>query len=337
MTRSLTLMMQDRGAALGVVVHDRAPFGKIYPNYLTYMQRARAESGKPVALVSATQGTGCDDAVITSTHAGFPVLDGVTQFLKGANALFAYRDFLLRGQAELAAPDDEIVEGWQNRLRTGETLGELDSLQMLSDFGMQTSSPQAAADELAVLAAAKKCVYPVVLKTSKPGLLHKTDQGGVVIGIADDEQLRQMYSLMRGRLGDDVLIARVAESGVEMILGLTRDPQFGPVVMLGFGGVLAETIADVQFALPPFDADHARRCIDRMSLRPLLDGVRGAPAVNVDAFCQLAERFSVMAHALRNVVAEVDVNPVIVNEDGAVAVDALVVGRDRREDHRAET
>jgi acetate---CoA ligase (ADP-forming) len=337
MTRSLTLMMQDRGAAVGVVVHDRAPFGKIYPNYLTYMQRARAESGKPVALVSATQGTGCDDAVITSTHAGFPVLDGVTQFLKGANALFAYRDFLLRGQGDLAAPDEESVERWQNRLRSGETPGELDSLQMLSDFGVQTSSPQAAADEPAVLAAAKKCTYPVVLKTSKPGLLHKSDQGGVIIGIADEEQLRQMYSLMRGRLGDDVLITRVAESGIEMILGLIRDPQFGPVVMLGFGGILAETIADVQFALPPFDADHARRCIDRMKLRPLLDGVRGAPAVNVDAFCQLAERFSVMAHALRDVLAEVDVNPVIVNEDGAVAVDALVIGRDRRKEQRAET
>jgi len=336
MTRSLTLMMQDRGAALGVVVHDRAPFGKIYPNYLTYMQRARAESGKPVALVSATQGTGCDDAVITSTHTGFPVLDGVTQFLKGAHALFAYRDFLLRGHGELAAADEKIVERWQNRLRTGEILGELDSLQMLSDFGVHTSSPQAAADEPAVLAAAKKCCYPVVLKTSKPGLLHKSDQGGVIIGIADDAQLRQMYSLMRGRLGDDVLISRVAESGVEMILGLKRDPQFGPVVMLGFGGVLAETIADVQFALPPFDADHARRCLDRMRLRPLLDGVRGAAAVNVDAFCLLAERVSIMAHALRDVLAEVDVNPVIVNEDDAVAVDALVIGRDRREDHRAE-
>ncbi len=336
MTRSLTLMMQDRGAALGVVVHDRAPFGKIYPNYLTYMQRARAESGKPVALVSATQGTGYDNAVVTSTHAGFPVLDGVTRFLKGANALFAYRDFLLRGHSELAAADEKIVERWQNKLRTGETLGELDSLQMLSDFGVHTSSPQAAADETAVLAAAKKCGYPVVLKTSKPALLHKSDQGGVIIGIAGDTQLRQMYSLMRGRLGDDVLISRVAESGVEMILGLKRDPQFGPVVMLGFGGVLAETIADVQFALPPFDADHACRCLDRMRLRPLLDGVRGAAAVNVDAFCLLAERFSVMAHALRDVLAEVDVNPVIVNEDEAVAVDALVIGRNRREGHRAE-
>jgi hypothetical protein len=207
---------------------------------------------------------------------------------------------------------------------------------MLSDFGVHTSSPQAAADEPAVLAAAKKCGYPVVLKTSKPGLLHKSDQGGVIIGIADEEQLRQMYSLMRGRLGDDVLISRVAESGVEMILGLKRDPQFGPVVILGFGGVLAETIADVQFALAPFDADHARRCLDRMRLRPLLNGVRGAAAVNIDAFCLLAERFSIMAHALRDVLAEVDVNPVIVNEDEAVAVDALVIGRDRREDHRAE-
>ncbi len=337
MTRSLTLMMQDRGAALGVVVHDRAPFGKIYPGYLTYMQRARAESGKPVALVSATQGTGCDDAVITSTHAGFPVLDGVTQFLKGANALFAYRDFLLRGQSAWAAPDERIVERWQNRLRTGEALGELDSLLMLSDFGVQTSSPLAVVGEDAVLAAAKSCAYPVVLKTAKPGLLHKSDQGGVIIGITDEDQLRQMYSLMRGRLGDDVLVARVAESGVEMILGLKCDPQFGPVVMLGFGGVLAETINDVQFALPPFDAEHARRCIDRMRLRPLLDGVRGAPAVNVDAFCQQAERFSAMAHALRDVLAEVDVNPVIVNKDGAVAVDALVVGRDRREELRAAT
>lgn len=337
MTRGLTLMLQDPGAALGVVIHDRGPFGKIYPNYLTYMQRARAESGKPVALVSATQGSGCDDAVVTSTHAGFPVLDGVSQFLKGVNALFAYRDFLLRGHSEFAEPDSKIVEYWQSRLRSGETLNELDSLTLLSEFGVATSSSFAAVDEDSVLAAATRCAYPVVLKTAKKGLLHKSDQGGVIVGIADEEQLRQMYALMRGRLGDDVLVAPVVDPGVEMILGLKRDAQFGPVVLLGFGGVLAETISDVQFAIPPFDADHARRCLGRLKLKPLFAGVRGALAVNTDAFCALAAKFSVMAHALRDVLAEVDVNPVIVNEGGAIAVDALVVGRDRREDGRAET
>ena len=122
----------------------------------------------------------------------------------------------------------------------------------------------------------------------------------------------------------------------EALLGVQRqDPQqrsdsqtSGPVVLLGFGGVLAETIADVQFALPPFDAAHARRCLDRMKLRPLLDGVRGKQAVDVDAFCDLAARFSAMAAALGDVLAEADVNPVIVHAEGAVAVDALVVGHD---------
>ncbi len=337
MTRGLSLMMQDPGAAFGVVVHDRAPFGKIYPSYLTYMQRARAESGKPVALVSATQGTGCDDAVVTSTHAGFPVLDGVSQFLKGANALFAYRDFLLRGRGEQAAPDEKLVERWSNRLRTGDTLGELDGLNILSDFGIATPSPIAASDENSVTAAANSCGYPVVLKTAKPGLLHKSDQGGVIVGIEDQEQLLHMYALMRNRLGDDVLIAKMADTGVEMILGLKRDPQFGPVVLMGFGGVLAASISDVQFALPPFDASHARRCLDRLRLRPLLDGVRGAPAANIDAFCILAERFSLMADSLRDVLSEVDVNPVIVSDTGATAVDALLVGRDRRVEKRAET
>jgi acetate---CoA ligase (ADP-forming) len=337
MSRGLTLMMQDRGAALGVVFHDRAPFGKIYPSYLAYMQRARAESGKPVALVSATQGTGFDAAVVTSTHAGFPVLDGASQFLKGAHALFAYRDFLLRGHTEADAPDAEIVMAWQRRLGRGETLGELDALTMLSEFGVTTTSPLAAADEDAVVVAASRCTYPVVLKTAKKGLLHKSDRGGVIVGISDEEQLRRMYALMSGRLGADVLVAPMAGVGIEMFLGLKRDPQFGPVVLLGFGGVLAETIADVQFALPPFDGRHARRCVGRMKLRPLLNGVRGAPAVNVDAYCESAARFSVMAHALRDVLAEVDVNPVIVNEGGAIAVDALVVGRDRRREKRAET
>ena len=337
MTRSLTLMMQDEGAALGVVVHDRAPFGKIYAGYLTYMQRARAESGKPVALVSATQGSGCDDAVIASTDAGFPVLDGVGRFLRGANALFSYRDFLLRSAAIAETVDDAVVERWRGRLRNGGTLGELDALTMLADFGITTSSPIAAGDEDGAVAAARQCGYPLVLKTAKPGLLHKSDQGGVIVGIVDDDQLRQMYALMKKRLGDEVLVASLADGGVEMILGMKRDPQFGPVVVLGFGGVLAETLADVQFALPPFNAAHAGRCLERMKLRPLLDGVRGARAVDTTGFCRLAERFSVMAYALRDVLAEVDVNPVIVSERGAVAVDALVVGCDHREDRTAET
>ena len=97
--------------------------------------------------------------------------------------------------------------------------------------------------------------------------------------------------------------------------------------MLGFGGINVETVRDVAYALPPFDQASARRLLDSLQLRPLLDGLRDRPAVDVEAFCVAAERFSVMAAALGNVISEIDVNPVIVHPQGCVAVDALVVGR----------
>jgi acyl-CoA synthetase (NDP forming) len=328
-TRCLTLMMQDPGTAVAGVIHDRAPAGKIYPSYLAYMQRARTDSGKPVALVAARQGTGHDRAAVTSTHAGFPVLDGVSQFLVGVRALFAYRDFQLREPAAPGEADQQIVERWRSRLATGVTLSEAESLALLTDFGVGTTAYELANSESDAVAAAVRVAYPVALKTAKEGLLHKSDEGGVVLGIQDEEQLRIAYEGMSHQLGDAVLVSSMAPTGVEMFLGVKHDPQYGPVVLIGSGGVLAETIADVQFALPPFDAAHAHRCIDRLKLRPLLDGIRGRPAADIDAFCEAAARFSEMAAGLGDVLAEVDVNPVIVHEDGAVAVDALVAGRDR--------
>ena len=105
-----------------------------------------------------------------------------------------------------------------------------------------------------------------------------------------------------------------------------RDEQFGPLVMLGFGGVNVETIRDVAYALPPFDRTEAMHLLDKLQLRPLLDGLRDRPAVDASAFCIAAERFSMMAAALGNTVNEIDVNPVIVHPNGCIAVDALVIG-----------
>jgi hypothetical protein len=130
---------------------------------------------------------------------------------------------------------------------------------------------------------------------------------------------------MAMRLGPVVVVAAMAEDGVEMILGVRRDPQFGQIVLLGFGGAYAETLQDVAFALPPFSAEHARRCVDRLKLRSLLDGVRGRPTADIGAYCDLAASFSALVDALRDSVEEIDMNPVIVHENGCTIVDALVV------------
>jgi len=325
MTGSLAAMMKDPGAALGAVMHDRAPEGKIYSSYLGYMQRAHAESGKPVVLVAARQGTGHDEAVVTSSHAGFPVLDGVPVFLRGVKALFSYRDFLLRDSGEAPAVDDEVASKWRRILKDGGASSEAESLHMLADFGM-TVTPTETVDNVAdLLATAAGMGYPLALKTALPGVLHKTDQGGVELGIETEEHLVDAHTDIASRLGPEVVIAPMAESGIEMMLGVRFDPQFGPVVLIGFGGVYVETIHDVEFSVPPFSAMHARRCVDRLHLRPLLDGMRGNPSADIDGFCELAARFSSMIDSLRDVLAEVDVNPVVVHESGYTIVDALVV------------
>ena len=112
-----------------------------------------------------------------------------------------------------------------------------------------------------------------------------------------------------------------------MALGVTIDPQFGPLVMVAGGGALIELLRDRRYALPPLDARAARRMIDALASRPLLDGARGAPAADIDALAEAAARLSVLAVELGDRIAEVDVNPVIVSAKGCVAVDALVVPR----------
>lgn len=324
MARCFSILLDDPGAALGAVVHNRAPHGKVYPGYLEYLRKSRAATGKPVALVAARQGTGHDGSVVDATRSGYPVLDGVWPFLVGVRALFTYRDFRARELIEAPVPDGQPVGKWRQRLGTGTELGEAESLALLEDFGIPTSRPARARSAAAVVEAARRFGYPVVVKTAQPGLAHKSDVNGVHLDVGDDEALRRAYARLADALGPEVLVAPMIRGGVELILGAKRDPQFGPIVVLGFGGVLAEVLNDVTFALPPFDAAEARRHLDRLRLRPLLDGLRGRPAVNTAAFCELAARFSTLAVALAESVTEIDVNPVIVNAEQAIAVDALV-------------
>lgn len=331
MAKCLAIMMSDPNTAVGAVIHDRAPHGTVYPNYVEYMHYAHAATGKPAALVAARQGTGCDPLVVTSTHNGLPVLDGVAQFLTGMRKLFDYRDFLERAPLDIAEVPQRVASQWPALLKQGRVLDEAESSRLLRDFGVNANACSLVDNEAQLLEAARDYGYPIVLKTAMPGITHKTDRGGVVLGIGNEQELRDAYGAMRDRLGPRALLAPMLESGVEMILGTRRDPQFGPVIMLGFGGIHAELIKDVRFALPPFDWQTAERLLAGLKMRKLLDGARGMAPADVRAFCDMAAKFSVMVDALRDYIQEIDINPVIVTASGATAVDALVVTRAEEE------
>jgi len=257
---------------------------------------------------------------------GIPVLEGTSSGLVALRALIAQGDVRARGATEPPAPvRDEVRDRWRSRLATGAEMSELEGLELLADYGLPVTDARAATSSGEAVDAAGAVGFPVVLKTAAPGIAHKSDVDGVRLGIADVDAVRAAYDDVAGRLGPRVVVGAMAPSGVEVALGIVRDPTFGSLVLVAAGGILIELLHDRALAFPPFDETGARRLIDRLQMRPLLDGVRGAPPVDVDSLARAVSRLSVLASDLGDRLAELDVNPMIVSPEGCVAVDALVV------------
>jgi len=150
---------------------------------------------------------------------------------------------------------------------------------------------------------------------------------GVRLNIRSADELRRAYEDLFARLGPAVTVATMTPPGVEMHLGIVRDATFGPLVLVAAGGVLVEVLHDRALGLPPLDEAAALRLIDRLKIRPVLDGVRGAAPSDVAALAHAVSRMGVLADELGDLIDAIDVNPVIVSPTGCVAVDALVVSR----------
>ncbi|HWO69732.1 MAG TPA: acetate--CoA ligase family protein [Actinomycetota bacterium] len=296
--------------------------------YIGMAEEVYPGTSKPMAmLANLSSGIDREDARRLD-RAGIPVLEGTRTGLLAFRHLFELRDH--RALPPLAPPEPapaEVRERWRARLSSGEPLGELEGLALLSDFGVPAVPARSASSLEEAAEAARELGFPVVLKTAAPGVLHKSDVGGVRLGIGGEEELAAAYGELSGRLGPRVTVARMAPPGVELHLGIVRDAQFGPLVMVAAGGVLVELLADRRLALPPLDEPRARRLVDGLRVRPLLDGVRGRPPADVDALVRALVRLSALALDLGDLLEALDANPVICGPEGCVAVDALVVPR----------
>jgi acetate---CoA ligase (ADP-forming) len=147
----------------------------------------------------------------------------------------------------------------------------------------------------------------------------------VVLGVPDRASLTQAYATMAEKLGGRVLVQRQADEGLEILVGMTYDEQFGSIVTIGLGGVFVEVFADTTTLLPPVERDEVLEHLSRLKGFPLLQGARGRPATDLPALADLIVRFSQLAATMGSAVAEMDMNPVIAGPGGCVAVDALVV------------
>jgi acyl-CoA synthetase (NDP forming) len=214
---------------------------------------------------------------------------------------------------------------------------EHESKQVLAEWGIPTTRVELARDAAEAVRAARELKYPVVMKISSPDIIHKSDAGGVKVGLSSELEVHQAFkeivdNARAYRPNAKILGVTVQEyvpHGREVIVGTLQDPTFGATVMFGLGGVWAEALKDVSFRLAPLTADDAREMISEIKGYPILAGVRGQPAADIDAIVDIIQKAGQLAHEFPEIV-ETDINPIFVFDrgKGAIAVDARIVLRE---------
>ena len=236
--------------------------------------------------------------------------------------------------AELLISSDRVA-AWRVELTAANgLLGEVRSKVLLAEYGIPVVSTSVArsADEAVVVA--EQMGYPVVLKILSPDISHKTDVGGVILNVATADAVRANYTSMLDVIRERIPNARIegvavqrmlsATRGIELLLGMTRDPQFGPVLLLGAGGVTAELQKDSVLELPPFDVDAIDQMLRSLRMFPLLEGYRGRPGVNLIKLRAIIARFARMAQDLPEL-SVAEINPLLATMDDVVALDARMI------------
>ena len=211
-------------------------------------------------------------------------------------------------------------------------LSEVEAKQMLADAGVNVTETRLATSIDEAASHATELGYPVALKVVSDTITHKTDVGGVELGVADEDTLRAACQRIHERVTaaapnadvQGVSVQPMAEAGAEVILGITQDQQFGPVLMFGLGGVFVEVLKDVAFRIVPLEPRDASEMVREIQGFPVLEGFRGTPAANLDAIESMLLQLSEFAEANPEI-AELDLNPVFARPDGAVAVDARIL------------
>jgi acyl-CoA synthetase (NDP forming) len=211
-------------------------------------------------------------------------------------------------------------------------LSEIESKRLLEAIGIATAMPEpaATADEAAAVAA--RIGYPVVLKVLSPEVSHKSEVGGVVLGLRSDLEVREAFERIRRSLAerasharfDGVAVQAMAAPGVELIAGITRDDRFGPLLVVGLGGIFVEVFKDTALRLAPIDRREARAMLDELRGAAILRGARGTQPIDFDAVADLLVKLSEFA-ARRDDIKEMDLNPVVAYEKGVAVLDARVL------------
>jgi acetate---CoA ligase (ADP-forming) len=317
----LSALAADPAVAAVALAVDLVPEFDGDESYPLAALAAAAGTAKPVAVLAGLPAAVDQDAAARLRAAGIPVLEGTRT---GLLALRHLLDHTARPSPPPAPqPPGETASRWRGQLPAGGAA----LFDLLRDYGIPAVRTRAAATRARALAAADEIGYPVAVKTDEPGIAHKSDVGGVRLGLAGPAEAGAAYDDLARRLGPRVVVCETAAPGTELALGVVRDPALGPLLVISAGGVLVEIMAERAVLLAPVTRSAGMAALARLRIAPVLAGSRGQPAADPGAIADAITGLSRLACDLGETLEALDINPLICTPTGALAVDALLIRR----------
>ncbi|MHA1165349.1 MAG: acetate--CoA ligase family protein, partial [Alphaproteobacteria bacterium] len=313
----------------GVVMVTSARKKNGYDGERENIFRVARECEKPIVCWSYTWPHQISSELFA--EAGLPLHTNMRNCARTMAALVHYRAFCDRALETRENQSSSTAQSHQNRMNTGKSLGkagrfvcEYEAKNILAAYGIGTSSNYLVANADEAIAVADKLDGKVVLKIQSPDILHKTDSGGVALNLETAEEIRTACDTMienaRTSFPDaeikGILVEPMAAAGIEVILGVNHDPKFGPMLMVGLGGIHVEVLGDVAFAPVPLAHTVAHELLRKLKGAHILDGLRGTPASDIGSLVELMVSLSHFAADHADTIAEIDLNPIIVHSEG---------------------
>jgi acetate---CoA ligase (ADP-forming) len=324
---SLTTLAQDESVEAVALAVDLVTELDGDIAYRLAVLDAAGQTAKPVVVLSNLP-SGIDRVTAAILRdSGVPVLESLRT---GLLAIRHWRDHQTRARPTEAARPGSVMADPARLQRARRLLSRARrtgaaQLALLREYGIPTAHAEQVSDAAQAVAAAARIGYPVVLKTDEPGVAHKSDAGGVILGLRSDAELAAAYSGLADKLGPAALVCETIAPGIELALGIIRDPDLGPLIVVGAGGILVELIADRAVALPQISEEQALGLLADLKVGKLLAGVRGAAPADLGAIARAITGLAELASELGQDIEALDINPLICGAAGAVAVDALVI------------
>jgi acyl-CoA synthetase (NDP forming) len=330
-TDCLLALDADPETGLSLFACDLCPIEDPESFYPAIAEAVRGRLRNPLAWLVHLSAAGSEHQMAKLRALGIPVLMGTETGLRATRHVLEYsqfqRDRAAGGRGVVAhavSQPDNLAELRQEVREAGSALDEHASKQLLAAYGLTITRERRCDGLDAAVRAANEIGFPVALKTAG-GDLHKTEHGGVRLDLANADQLAAAYRDFEARLGPQVLVQEMIEEGAELILGIVNDPQFGPMLTLGTGGIFVEVLEDVRMLALPTTSDAVRQALLGLRGVALLQGARGRSPADLEAVTLAAMGLAALASDLGDLIAEVDVNPLRALPNRAVVVDALVV------------